>query len=237
MNNLQEDDNRNTSLLYRLKSTASIAKAELYESKIYQKLLLGTTVCLLAFEWGPGNEWLIGSVGAETHNNFSPNNTAEILQASLVTGVAAGTASALEQSIIGLSTASSVRAFPNTFKHWDDTKELDSQKKDNKSDAFTGITLGASAVVVEKNFQNPDRKLVDDAIVTLKSASQIGLFNTVLVSGLSISGHVLDNYGQDQLADNIENLAKNPLTYLAIFGLYKAIDYYKHRKKVKKNKS
>lgn len=64
-----------------------------------------------------------------------------------------------------------------------------------------------------------------------KTAGIIGIFNALLVSSLSVGLRVLEDQGYEQASQNIENIAKNPFTYLSIFGIYKAIQIAKNRSK------
>jgi len=228
MENNQVNNPRH-SLPKRLKDIAVIASSEVATGKPYQWLLLGGTAAGIAFEWGPGNEWLIGVAGSTTHEAFNPSNAAELVATSTIAGLAAGTASAVEQSSLGLLMSGTVRTFPKAFMKWDETREHEAlnNPSNNKGDIITGIALGTSAVVIEKNAQNPSRTFKDDAKMATKTAGVIGAFNAALVTTVSIGVRVLEQAGYDETSNTIEDIAKNPLTYLAIFGLYKANQYRK----------
>lgn len=229
MSEKQYPDKNSYSFLKRMRDVAVVASGELVTSKFQQKILLGATVLGLVFEWGPGNEWLIGSVGAETHGSFDPTNPLEFVAASTVAGVAAGAASAAEQSLLGVLMSGTVRMFPKTFKKWDETRKHEALNPD-KGDLALGIMLGTSAVVIEKNSQNPERTLGDDIKLTGKTALGIGAFNTAIVTCASLGVRAMEDLGLDQTAHVSEEVLKNPLTYIALFGLYKAIEYRKARK-------
>ena len=220
-------------LIDRIKYVSIMAGHELLYSKPFGCLLLGATATGLAFEWGPGNEWLIGSVGASVHQSYDPNSFGQLLQSSALAGGASGVASAVEQSALGLLMAGSVRNFPKTFQKWDETRAEPAPVSSDKNDIITGITLGTSAVVIEKNAKNPKRTYKQDSVTVAKTAGIIGIFNALLVSSLSVGLRVLEDQGYEQASQNIEAIAKNPLTYLSIFGLYKAIQIAKNRSKNK----
>ena len=220
----------------RLRDTAVVASGELANSKLRQKILLGATVLGLVFEWGPGNEWLIGDVGSEAHGAFDPTNAGEFIAASAITGVAAGAASTTEQALLGVLMSGTVRMFPETFKKWDDTREHEALNPD-QGDLALGIALGTSAVVIEKNSQNPERTLKDDLKLTGKTALGIGAFNTALVTGASVGVRAIENLGYEAAAHATEEVLKNPLTYLALFGLYKANEYRNARKERQETKT
>lgn len=237
MEEVQDNNPTRKSLYGRLKDVAIVASGEAIAGKPSQWVLLGLMATGLAFEWGPGNEWLIGAVGASAHESFDPTNFAELAATSTVAGLAAGTASAVEQTALGVLMAGTVRSFPKAFKKWDETREHKPfhNPENNNGDIMTGIALGTSAVVIEKNAQNPDRTFNQDAKMATKTAVAIGGINAALVTGVSVGVRLLDNVGYDTAAETLETIAKNPLTYIAVFGLVKANQYRKARKIEKPN--
>jgi hypothetical protein len=232
--NIIMSDSQSRYVKNRIQKVFTMAGHELVHSKPYGWLLLGATATGLAFEWGPGNEWLIGSVGTSVHQSYDPNSFGQLLQSSALAGGATGVASAVEQSALGLLMAGSVRNFPKTFQKWDETRAEHAPISSDKNDIITGITLGTSAVVIEKNAKNPNRTYKQDSVTVAKTAGIIGIFNALLVSSLSIGVRILEDQGYEQASQNIEAIAKNPLTYLSVFGLYKAIQIAKNRSKNKK---
>ncbi len=234
MSRAQSGNESNPTFLKRLRDVAVIASSELVNSKTYQKVLLGATALGLIFEWGPGNEWLIGGVGSETHGSFDPSNGLEFVASSVATGVAAGTVSAIEQGTLGVLMSGSVRAFPETFKRWDNTRKHEPINPD-KGDLALGIVLGTSAVVIEKNSQNPSRTFTDDLKLSGKTSVGIGIANTALITGASLGVRAIEDLGYENIAQGIEEVLKNPLPYIAAFGLYKTYQVLKERKK--RNKS
>jgi hypothetical protein len=234
MSEMQDPDKDNHSFMKRMRDVAIVSSGELMTSNLYQKMLLGATALGIVFEWGPGNEWLIGGVGSETHSSFDPSNIGEFIAASAVTGVAAGASSTAEQALLGTMMSGTVRMFPKTFTKWDDTRTHEAVNPE-KGDIALGIALGVSAVVVEKNSQNPERTLRDDLKLTGKTALGIGAFNTVLVTGASLGVRAMEDLGLEDAAHITEEILKNPITYIALFGLYKANEYRKVRKERKTN--
>ncbi|MBP9813148.1 hypothetical protein KBC51_01770 [Candidatus Saccharibacteria bacterium] len=220
----------------RLSLAFTIAKSEAKDSSWREKIILGATVLGISFDLGPGNEWLLGLTGVGAHNSFVPTNLAEVLVASTATGLAAGAVSASSQASLGMMTSGSVRSFPETFDYWRKSQDVvpvnSLNPEKNRPDTLTSLTLGTAATVIAKN-REPGRNFSKDAKLSLKSAGLIGAVNTGLVGTLSGAGYILDNNGGEQVANNLENIAKNPLTYISIFGIIKAFQLRKMSKERK----
>jgi hypothetical protein len=240
---LMPDVSRKTGVDYfiqndRAENILKLIGKELKGSHAKQKAVLGATACGLAFDWGPGSEWLLGAVGV-TANNALANSTDgwQIAGAAVMTGAITGAVSAAEQSGLGVLMAKGVRTFPQSFKYWNDTRKIKHDKADevvkNKGSISTAVTLGSSAVVIEENLKNPERKFSDDVKVAIGASAIIGTFNAGLVAGVSAGVQVLDKYGAEGVANFVEQAAKNPLTYLGIFAVIKGYGHYKEAKKHK----
>lgn len=240
MQNKQENaDSKEYPWYRRVKDTAVIASGEIATGKKSKWLLLGSTAVFLALDWGPGNELLIGTVGTNAHQAFEPSNWQELLVTSAAAGTAAGISSAAMQTTGGILMSGTVRAFPEALDHWDATRKepVSAEETNNKGDLATGIALGTAAAVVEKNLQAPNRTFKDDASLSIRTSAAIGAFNTGLVTAVSIGTRVLENQGLESQAQFLETVAKNPATYLALFGAYKANQYRKSRKTARKTNS
>jgi hypothetical protein len=204
----------------RLRSTASIAISEARRGSALEWLLLGLTGIGLAFDWGPGQEWLLGFVGGSAFGSLDPTSTLQLIGYALLVGAATGAASAAAQGAVGILMAGSLRAFPETFRYWDRSRRpgtSESRVSNNRPDPVTALTLGAALAVVEKNFQQPGRSLRSDAAMVLRASLLIGGFNTAMVAMLGVCGYLLQRGGHDDLASALEAIAKNPLTYVVAF--------------------
>lgn len=228
----------NNSLVNRLRETGSIASHEITTGTLKDRYLLGAVAVGFALDWGPGSEWLIGTVGTKVHQAFNPYGVNEVAYTGLIAGISAGAVSTLTQAGFGLLVAGAVRSFPEAFKHWDKTRkhtdEESSLEKDNKISFATAIAFGTPGVIIEKNAQNPDRTFGDDAKVVTKTALALGGANTALVAGVSMGVKTLENAGFDTAGHHIEQATKNPLLYIAAFGLLKANNYRKTHKQARK---
>lgn len=236
MQNKQEHaESKNYPWYKRVKDTAVIASGEITTGKKSKWLLLGGTAVFLALDWGPGNEWVIGAAGSTAHQAFDPTNVQEFIVASAATGAVAGVSSAAMQTTGGLLMSGSVRNFPKALNHWDKTRKtpVDTEAINNRGDIATGIMFGTAVAVVEKNLQIPERTFKDDARLSVGTSARIGVFNAGLVTGVSVATRVLENHGLEQQAQTLESVAQNPALYLAAFGVYKAIQYGKAKRKLK----
>ncbi len=222
----------------RLAETIFTADLELTkpEKKFRRSLLLGAIAGVTLYEWGPGNEAVMGMIGVGTQNLLAnPDNLKTLLASSLAVGAVTGYSTGAQQAISGTLMAGGVRYFPDTFKYWNKTKKskINEIKKD-KGDIATALVLGTSAAVIEQNARNPERNFKKDTKMALGMAAIIGTLNTALISGISAGVQVMDKAGLEKAADLTENIASNPLTYLAAFIAYKGYEINKENRKHKK---
>lgn len=221
----------NNSLVNRLRETTAIASHEIATGTPKDWFLLGAVATGFALDWGPGSEWLVGTVGTVAHESFNPSGVNEVISTGLLSGISAGAASTITQAGFGLLVAGAVRTFPEAFKHWDKTRKHSDQEisPDNKISPLTAIAFGTPGVVIEKNAQNPDRTFKDDAKVVTKTALALGAANTALVTVGSVGVRALENNGHEWGGHVVEQMVKNPALYIATFGLIKAGQYGKAR--------
>lgn len=216
----------------RFKETLKTGLEELGEFSASRYALLGATVTGLAFEWGPLNEALLGYVGVTAHEKAGLGSSlGESIVGRFVTGAATGSASFLEQATVGTLTALSVNQFPKTFKKWQELRKEDANNSVSAtSSALTALMLGSSMAVVEKNIVEKDVPFKDNAVLVLKTSAIVGACNLLLGSTVSAGLEVLENNGQENITTNIENMVKNPLVYIALFGIIKSIHLLKSKK-------
>lgn len=217
------------------KRTTEILKSgakELGKFSAKKYALFGASITGIAFEWSPANEALLGLVGVTAHENFGTSGpiSSSIIDR-LATGAITGGVSLTEQAIVGTITALSLTQFPETFKLWQESRPEDARQSVSKSgSALTALSLGSSMAVLENKVVNKQATTKDNVKLALKTSAIVGTFNMALVSSVSTALEVLDRNGQQELSDNIADLAKNPLLYLGIFGVAKVIQFKKTKK-------
>lgn len=226
-------------IVQRLKETAKSAGQELVlkENWPLRAALLGSIACMTVYEWGPFNEMIIGYAGVSAQEAWAanPESLKEILASSLAVGSVSGYLMGAQQAIAGVLMSGGVRHFPNTFKFWDQTRkhEIDKGKKKH-GDIVTALALGTSAVVIEQNARDPERTFKRDAKMSLGIAAIVGTFDTVLLSAVSAGVQFMDKAGWETAANITLEVAKNPLTYIGLFGVAKGIQHAKDHRKFKK---
>lgn len=217
--------------LQRYRAISKTARLELSELSKSRYALLGATVTGLVFEWSPANEAMLGAVGVNAHEKFGTSGTiGDSIINRIVTGAITGGASFTEQAIVGSLTALSLSKFPRTFKEWQERRSSDARQTVSSSgSALTALALGSSVAVVENKLVNKNASTQDNLKLALKTSAIVGIFNFMLAGGVSTGLDALDRNGQQELSGDIADLVKNPLLYLGIFGLAKAIELIKNK--------
>lgn len=215
------------------------ARTEISEFSAKRYALLGATVTGLIFEWSPANEAVLGAIGIGAHQSFGTSSTInDSIIDRVATGAITGSASFIEQAIVGSLTAVSLSQFPKTFHKWQESRPENSLQSVSKSgSALTALGLGSSMAVLEKQIIDKNSSSKENVKLALKTSAIVGTANALLATSVSAGLDVLDRNGQEQLSDNIENVAKNPLLYLGIFGLAKTIHVIKNKKSNNKNEN
>lgn len=216
----------------RYKSTISTGLRELGEYSSKRYALFGATLTGLAFEWSPLNEALLGAVGITTHENVgSGNSILETIAGRIATGAVTGGVSFAEQAIVGSLTALSIHQFPKTFKTWQDSRPENSlDSVSTASSTMTALALGSSMAVVEKSFIDKNANLKSNLSLAVKTSAIVGSCNFLLAGVVSTGLDALEKNGQMDTAHNIANIMKNPLLYIGVFGVAKAIHVIKNKK-------
>lgn len=216
------------SFISRVRKSIPVAREEIAHTTTLQKLSLLASVGGQVYEWSPANEWVTGAMSS---NVFEVGrNTDGILQPAiniLQTGATTGVISGITQLGVGLLTAKAVRVFPDSFAVLSDN--IGSEIAHNKPSVATAIALGTSAVVIEANYQNPNRIYRDDVILVGKAAGMIAIGNVLVGAGVSGIATALDATHNSGVADVIIEYAQNPLTYLAVFAIVKVSQQFKKR--------
>lgn len=216
----------------RLSDTYYMAGAEMANSDLFGRFILGAAASGVAFEWGPGNEYLIGDIGATVHSSQKIiSSSIDFITSSLNTGLASGGVSAAEQLLVGSVTALAIRKFRGTANAWNNTDDNVQASNNLRGSVADTLALGTSAAVVLRNFKEKDRKLGQDISLVAKGAAMVGMFNVGLIGAVSAGVRALDEAGMHDTASAVESTAKNPLTYVAGFGIIKLIGHFKKQKK------
>lgn len=222
----------------RLAETIVTADLELTkpEKRLQRSFLLGTIACMTIYEWGPGNETVMGMIGVNAQELIAnPDSLKTLLSSSLAVGAITGYATGAQQALSGTLMAGGVRNFPDAFNYWNNTKKKEtSEIKKDRGDIATALVLGTSAAVIEQNARDPERNFRKDTKMALGMAAIIGTLNTALITGMSAGVQVMDKVGFDKAASWTENIVSNPLTYLAAFVAYKGYEINKDNRKHKK---
>jgi len=216
----------------RFSNTLKTGAQELGEFSARKYALFGATLTGLVFEWSPANEAVLGAIGVNAHENFGTGGSiGSSIVDRLATGAITGGASFVEQAIVGSLTALSLSKFPITFEKWQDSRPEDAKQTVSTSgSALTALALGSSMAVLENKLLNHQVSTKDNLILALKTSVIVGGFNVMFAGGVSGGLEALDRNGQSDLSNNIADLVKNPLLYIGIFGLAKAVQLMKNKK-------
>lgn len=143
-----------------LRGTLKTAWQEAKDTSNLDKALLGITLAGLGFEYGPGNEWLIGKVGKETLEYVSSIGSVWISAA--CTAGATALAAAIEQTFLGTIMARNLERFPRTMDALRDTKIVKSGFLINSTERslpgkfVNTFTIGGASVNLEDSSTDPD---------------------------------------------------------------------------------
>ena len=189
----------------------STARGEVASGNLSSKFLMGAMAVGEAFEWGTGNEALLGLVGS--HAFQITNNT-------LSTGIAVGATSFIEQGLLGVGMALSIDKLPKTvgalqnrLKKTDKT-ETDKSTLGNK--LVTSLALGTAGYLTLDNVK--EKKSVRSNIKeAIGISALIGAGVTVIGEGAALVTQYGAEHGLEQEATSVVNTLSNPLTYLGLF--------------------
>lgn len=196
-----------------LREIAGSAWEESGNGTMQAKFLAGVMLAGLAFEWGTGNETLLGLVGSHT---FDKTDSA------VLTGVATGATSMMEQTILGITMALSLEQVPKTMQLLQDrfSRPEDAAKETKGIDGskvMAALALGSSAYLVVDNVKEhkPRATNIRNAIGT---SAIIAAGVTTIGLGASAITELGAEHGYAHEADTAVNVLSNPLSYLAVFG-------------------
>lgn len=207
------------SFVGKLRDIYKTAGKEHADTSLGQRATLAATLGGLAFEWGTGNEAMLGYVAGRVY---------ETTHDSLTTALAAGGASLMEQGAIGTLMAMTIHNYPEVTAKIRDAVNTKGEQKD-----ASHLTRYAKAMVlgtgVELATENAIRQHTKQENVqhAMGSAAMIALSNTVIIGGLSGVLKLGERYGLESTSEAVVNVASNPLTYVGL--LAGAVGYNKLR--------
>jgi hypothetical protein len=203
------------------------SREEFAQASVAEKAVLATTMGGLAFEWGTGNEALIGAVAA---------NVYDATQNPVLTGLASGGGSFIEQAVLGVLMATTIYNFHNvagTVRSVT-SRPGEEQKRTSGINTFLGAFVLGSAVELAKENATHERTYGQNIRRALGTAAMIGAANTVLLTGASSLITAAQHVGLEHPAEIFVDVASNPLTYVGLFaakfGFDKVKRYLKGRK-------
>lgn len=201
-------------------------------SKIKAKTTIGAATLALIFEWSPLNEALLANVGITSHDYFKYSaNFNEIALGRLATGGLVGATSLAQQFLTGSLVALAIHQNAGTLDKLDKFTKVKDKREGRIKKIVTPIAFGSSGSVIQRNLYEKDKNLGKDMKRVLEASVLIGSINGILATSTSSFLTSLDQTEQANLSDKIEQVIKNPLSYIAIFGIYKAVEKIKDSKK------
>jgi hypothetical protein len=220
--------------------TKAVFKEELSEKgkRLSKYILVGTSALTTSIEFLPGAwEGLVSLVGVTALQQIGTTATwPELAATSIATGVSTGAFTGAEQVLAAILMSNTVRRFPKTFKHIDENKTRPTTEKDKeKASNATGVLLGAPVAVMEQNLRDPNRDLKKDLKLSASMSGKVFMFNALLVSLLAGGIQTFDKIGMETISSGLENIAKNPAIFVALFGLIKLRQSLKEDKEYERN--
>jgi hypothetical protein len=197
-----------------IRSIYSEGKESLNNASAGQRLLLGVMVAGLAFEWGTGNEALLGYVGA---NSYDATNSIA------ATGAAMGITSFVEQSALGVTMAKCVDSFPEVTEKVREIVKRRSNDKIEESKTtisqkfLAAFALGSSAVVlaenayVRKSSRENTKTAVGYAALIGGGVATIGALSATTLK-------IGERLGYERFSQVLVSVLSDPRAYLALFG-------------------
>lgn len=201
---------------------------ELQEATPRQKLMLGATACALAFEWGTGNEALIGVVGG---------NVLRATNDTLLTAAAAGGASFGEQALFGMTAAASIHYFPRVTSAIrrkivgeeditsaaevtdgavvDQARLSRARKIGNRF--LTAFALGTS-INAFKNNATKEHNLQENTKNVIVDASLIGGGVAGIAAAAAGATNAGRSMGLQHEANTFVDIISSPFTYMGLFA-------------------
>lgn len=200
----------------KLKDVYNVARTEHADASQSQRIALAATLGGLAFEWGTGNEAMLGFVGGQVHG---------LTHNAVVTGMAAGAATFAEQGAISVLMATTIYNFPNVANAIQNAvherkrgNEDELVKVESRGRRFAGLMLlGSSVKLALENVKTPRTKS-ENIKRALGGSAIIACANTAFIGSMSGVLRVAEAEGFEQQAEVFVDVASNPLTYIGIIS-------------------
>ena len=203
------------------------SRASFREAPTSHKLFLGASAVGMTFEWGTGNEALLGMVGG---------NVLDKTGDPAATGITTAGVSFAEQTALGLAMAINVKNFPRPIRKLqerflpfasDEDANVENKKLSNRF--LTAFALGSSAVVLaentkqEKDFSDNCKSAVAHSGLIAGGVAAIA----VTAAGATNLGRAV---GAQEASDIFVEVIKNPGTWATLFLGKVGFSRFKNRK-------
>ena len=85
--------------------------------------------------------------------------------------------------------------------------------------------------VLEKKVTKKDTTLRENIALAVKTSAIVGSANFLLAGAVSSGLEILDRSGRHDISKVVSDLVKNPLLYIGVFGLAKAVHLIRDKNK------
>lgn len=205
------DSKPDLTLRYKLSQIYSAAREDYDDSSVAKNLSTAAAVGGLAFEWGFGNETLLGTVAG---------NVQQLAANSMVTGLATGAASFAEQGAIGVLMATAIHDHPKITAAIRETvtDRGSSEERTSRLKRFGSCMLfGAAVDLALENAKNQHSRSANIRRA-LGSSAMIAAANTALIAGVSTAATFAAEHGLEAQVNTGVEVVSNPLTYIGVFA-------------------
>ncbi len=167
------------------------------------------SVGALAFEWGTGNEALLGTIGGRLH---------DLTDNPIITGIATGSVSFAEQGTIGVLMATTISNFPKVAEAVRSAIPERKNAEQSKASRFLSVmVLGAGVELAVENAKRPHSRR-ENMRRAIGSAAIVGVATSAIIGTVSGVTKMGAEHGFEQQANVAVDAVSNPLTYAAAFG-------------------
>jgi len=208
----------------------SAAWDEMGDAPIADKALMTASLIGMAFNYGPGNEWLLTQAGTETMQRLAEYGN--ILLTAGVTGLVLSATSMAYHSLTGLLMARNLKRFPRSVSVLQESRTADSAALDNSENRtlagkfWNAFSIGSDSVVLEDSIT--DSEFVNEGkgkARAIGSAALIaaGTFALGATAGAIVQQAV--NSGNYELADQFLDVVSDTRLWVGGFIAYRLAAY------------
>ncbi|HET8708833.1 MAG TPA: hypothetical protein VFL85_00975 [Candidatus Saccharimonadales bacterium] len=195
----------------KLSQVYSAAREDYGDSSVAKNLSTAAAVGGLAFEWGFGNETLLGTVAG---------NVQQLAANSVVTGLATGAASFAEQGAIGVLMAAAIHNHPKITAAIRETV-ADGEERQAYASRIkrfgNSMLFGAAVDLALENAKNQHSRAANIRRA-LGSSAMIATANTAFIAGVSTAATFAAEHGLEAQVNTGVEVVSNPLTYVGVFA-------------------